>query len=51
MGYFIWVGFVSHGTKSVGICVLVDLGVHFLSFWALESLGVRPLCRRLYPSV
>ena len=46
MGYLIWVDFASHGPKPLA-CVCRD--VHFWSFQAFESLGVRSLGRRLHP--
>ena len=42
-------GFCEPWSKSSRMCVPVCRDVHFWSFQAFESLGVRSLCRRLLP--
>ena len=48
-GIFDLSGFCGPEYKASRMCVPVFRGVHFWSFLAFQSLGVKSLCRRVHP--
>ena len=48
-GIFDLSGFCKPWSKASRMCVPVFRGMHFWSFLAFQSLGVRSLCRHVHP--